>query len=125
MSGELAEEPHSSYTHQTIPDALKIFHDRYPNVNDFKVLIPPTPARFAHHLDELTFYKNVYEHYENKRITVSDSTVAFKAGDSVITNGELADQLATHYRISRLDSTAGGALWVVLRSLGVADPLAP
>jgi 4-amino-4-deoxy-L-arabinose transferase-like glycosyltransferase len=125
VAGELADEPHSGYTHQTIPDAVKIFHDRYPDVNAFKVLIPPTPARFAHHLDELTFYKNVYEHYENKTVTVSDSTVVFKAGDTLISNRELADQLATQYRISRLDSTAGGALWVVLNPPGEVNPLAP
>lgn len=116
VAGELADEPHSGYTHQTIPDAVKIFHDRYPEIKAFNVLIPPTPARFAHHLDEITFYKNVYEHYENKTVTVSDSTVAFKVGDTIISNRELADQLATQYRLSRLDSTAGGALWVVLKT---------
>lgn len=116
VKNELADEPHSDFAHQTIPDALKIFHDRYPQVRSFKVMIPPTPLRFAHHLDELTFYKTVYQHYEGKTVQVSDSLTNFHTGDSLISNRELIQHVEENYTISRLDSTAGGALWVLLSS---------
>lgn len=113
---ELADEPHSGFAHQTLPDALKIFHDRYPEINSFNVLVPPTPKRFAHVLDELTFYKTVYQCYERKTVKVSDLATSFGTGDTLICNREALGQIAKDYSIVPLDSTAGGAMWVFLSS---------
>ena len=114
VAKELAEEPHSGNTYQTIPDGLKIIHDRHPRVHSFGVLIPLKPKRFAHHLDELTFYKTIYEYYEGKTVQVSAFATSFHTGDTLICNRELLDQLEKEYRTVRLDSTAGGAVWVYL-----------
>ena len=116
VAKELADEPHSSYAYQTIPDALKIFHDRYPQVRSFKVLTLPTPKRYAHQLDELTFYRTIYEYYEGKTVKVSDLPSSFSIGDTIICNREVLDQIEKEYRTVRLDSTAGGAMWVFLAS---------
>jgi len=115
VRAELADEPHSGYEHQRIPDALKIFHDCYPRAHSFSVLIPPT--QYAHHLDELTFYKTVYEYYEGKTVNVSDRPTSFVAGDTIICNREGLDQLDKEFSTVRLDSTAGGAMWVFLASV--------
>lgn len=116
VAEELVDEPHVSLTQQTVPDALKIMHDRYPQVHSFSVLIPPTPPRFAHHLDELTFYKTIYEHYEGRTVKVSDRASSFSLGDTLICNRETFAFLEKEYRTVRLDSTTGGAMWIILDS---------
>lgn len=122
VQGELADEPHSGYAHQTLPDALKIIHDRHPEVYSLRVLIPPTPPRFAHHLDELTFYKTVYQHYKGKMVKVSDAITSFGTGDSLICNRADLEQVAKEYSIALLDSTSGGAVWIALTSAHHDNP---
>lgn len=114
VKGELAGEHHFRDGHQALLDALKIIHDRYPRIHSFSMLLPPTPKRFSHGLDELSFYRTLYQSYEGKSVKVSDLATSFNAGDTLICNRETLDQLAKEYNTLRLDSTAGGAIWALL-----------
>lgn len=117
---EIPNEPHPGQTHQVLGDALKILHDRHPSVRSFSVLLP-APSRSGYNVDEITFYKTVYQHYEGKSVKVSDLATSFTAGDTIICGRERLDQLAKEYVTVRLDSTAGGAMWTLLEPMHPAD----
>jgi hypothetical protein len=110
---ELSEVPHLGLTHQTVPDGLKIMHDRHP-ANHFAILLSPTEPRYAHNLDELTFYKTLYEWKEHKTIRVSDRPGDYGVGDTIICSREMLPAIETSYRLTRIDSTQAGAMWVRL-----------
>jgi 4-amino-4-deoxy-L-arabinose transferase-like glycosyltransferase len=113
---ELPNDPHPGQEHQILSDAVKILHDRYPYIPSLSILIPQAPKGFVLDVDELTFYKTVYKWYEGKSVKVSDLPTSFSTGDTLICSREMLDQFAKEYRTRRLDSTAGGAMWILLDS---------